>query len=216
MKRLSVCLLLFVLAVTICPAAFGAKKSGSLLPEDFTFNGAALGDTMEVMQEKLGEPDFDTDIVVLDQAVKCYVYSADLKVCTDPRTDKIVAFVCRDKEYKARDGVTYGATRAKLMQTYGKAEREKRDGNLYYVYRNPEDEKQKLMLQLEPAQYYVESFLITSLPLTEDEIAEYEMGEFPPELLGGDEEPELRGGFNSRGEWWMSYGTGSGASVGIE
>lgn len=213
MRRLSVCLLVFVLTVMACSAAFAAKKKGSLQPEDFTFKGAALGDTAAVMQEKLGEPDFDTDIVVLEQTVKCYVYSSDLKICTDPRTDKIVAFVCKDKEYKARDGVTYGSTRAKLMQTYGRAEHLKYDGSVYYVYRNPDDERQKLMLQMEPAQYYVESFLITSLPLTEEELAEYEMGEFPPELLSG-EEPELKGGFNSKGEWWMSYGTGSGVSIG--
>ena len=215
MKKFSVCLLVFVIMLAACSSALAAKKSGSLQPVDFTFRGAALGDTAAVMQEKLGEPDFDTDIVVLDQTVKCYVYSADLKVCTDPRTDRIVAFVCKDKEYKARDGVTYGSTRAKLMNTYGKADKEKRDGSLYYVYRNPEDERQKLMLKMEPTDYYVESFLITSLPLTEDELAEYEMGEFPTELLGGDDEPELSGGFNSKGEWWTSYRVNDNVRIGI-
>ena len=125
-----------------------------------------------------------------------------------------MAFVCKDKEYKARDGVTYGATRAKLMNTYGKADKEKRDGSLYYVYRNPEDERQKLMLKMEPTDYYVESFLITSLPLTEDELAEYEMGEFPTELEG-DDEPALRGGLNSKGEWWATYRVNDNVTIGI-
>ena len=214
MKKFSVCLLVFAFMLMACSGAMAGKKGGSLQPEDFMFRGVALGDTAAMMQEKLGEPDFDTDIVVLDQTVKCYVYSADLKVCTDPRTDKVVAFVCKDKEYKARDGVTYGATRAKLMNTYGKADREKRDGNLYYVYRNPDDERQKLMLKMEPTDYYVESFLLTSLPLTEDELAEYEMGEFPT-ALEGDEEPALKGGFNSKGEWWATYRGNDNVSIGI-
>lgn len=214
MRKISVCFFVVALMISLSSAVFAAKKTGSLQPEDFAFKGVALGDTSAVMQEKLGEPDFDTEIVVLEQAVKCYVYSADLKVCVDPRTEKVVAVLCKDKEYKARNGVSYGATRAKLMSTYGKADKEKRDGNLYYVYRNPEDEKQKLMLQMEPADYYVESFLITSLPLTEDEAAEYEMGEFPTELSGEDE-PKLSGGFNSRGEWWAAYKVNDNLTIGI-
>ena len=97
MKKFSVCILVCLLMMSICSMAFAAKKTGSLQPEDFAFKGVALGDTSAVMQEKLGEPDFDTEIVVLEQAVKCYVYSADLKVCVDPRTEKVVAVLCKDK-----------------------------------------------------------------------------------------------------------------------
>lgn len=91
----------------------------------------------------------------------------------------------------------------------------KRDGDIYYVYRNPEDEKQKLMLSLDTVNYYVESFLITSLPLTEDEQAEYDMGEFPTELENDQDDNGLSGGFNSHGEWWAKYQVNDYITVGI-
>ena len=175
----------------------------------------ALGDDAASLAEKLGEADFDTDIVVLDQTVKAYIYGSDLKIAVDPRNNKVVAILCKDKDYKARDGVTYGSTRAKLLQVYGKGDKLKRDVEIYYVYRNPEDEKQKLMLSLETTNYYVESFLITSLPLTEEEQAEYDMGEFPTELEDNQDDNRLSGGFNSRGEWWAQYRVNDHITVGI-
>ena len=196
-------------------SALAAKKTGSLQPEDFAYKGVALGDDAASLTEKLGEADFDTDIVVLDQTVKAYIYGSDLKIAVDPRNNKVVAILCKDKDYKAREGVTYGSTRAKLLQVYGKGDKLKRDGEIYYVYRNPEDEKQKLMLSLETTNYYVESFLITSLPLTEEEQAEYDMGEFPTELEDNQDDNRLSGGFNSRGEWWAQYRVNDHITVGI-
>ena len=207
-----------VLVLCMCMlsvTALAAKKTGSLQPEDFAYKGVALGDNAASLTEKLGEADFDTDIVVLDQTVKAYIYGSDLKIAVDPRNNKVVAILCKDKDYKARDGVTYGSTRAKLLQVYGKGDKLKRDGEIYYVYRNPEDEKQKLMLSLETTNYYVESFLITSLPLTEEEQAEYDMGEFPTELEDNQDDNRLSGGFNSRGEWWAQYRVNDHITVGI-
>jgi len=207
-----------VLVLCMCMlsvTALAAKKTGSLQPEDFAYKGVALGDDAASLTEKLGEADFDTDIVVLDQTVKAYIYGSDLKIAVDPRNNKVVAILCKDKDYKAREGVTYGSTRAKLLQVYGKGDKLKRDGEIYYVYRNPEDEKQKLMLSLETTNYYVESFLITSLPLTEEEQAEYDMGEFPTELEDNQDDNRLSGGFNSRGEWWAQYRVNDHITVGI-
>ena len=207
-----------VLVLCMCmlsATALAAQKTGSLQAEDFAYKGVALGDDVTSMTEKLGEADFDTDIVVLDQTVKAYIYGSDLKIAVDPRNNKVVAILCKDKDYKARDGVTYGSTRAKLLQVYGKGDKLKRDGEIYYVYRNPEDEKQKLMLSLETTNYYVESFLITSLPLTEEEQAEYDMGDFPTELEDNQDDNKLSGGFNSRGEWWAQYRVNDHITVGI-
>lgn len=211
---------LLVFLTVVCmlfslPLSADAAKKGELQGVDFTFKGVALGDTAAQMSSKLGEPDFDTDIIVLDQTVKCYVYSAKLKVCTDPRTDKVVAIICKDKEYRAREDVTYGSTRAKLRAVYGDAEKFKQDGAIYYLYRNPDDEKQKLMLSMEPINYYVEGWLITSLPITEEEAAEYEMGEFPTDLGNEPAEPALSGGFNSKGEWWTAYKINDNVTVGV-
>ena len=179
MKRIVMCVLVLCMCM-LSATALAAKKTGSLQPEDFAYKGVALGDDAASLAEKLGEADFDTDIVVLDQTVK-----------------------------------TYGSTRAKLLQVYGKGDKLKRDGEIYYVYRNPEDEKQKLMLSLETTNYYVESFLITSLPLTEEEQAEYDMGEFPTELEDNQDDNRLSGGFNSRGEWWAQYRVNDHITVGI-
>ena len=214
MKRIVMCVLVLCMCM-LSATALAAKKTGSLQPEDFAYKGVALGDDAASLTEKLGEADFDTDIVVLDQTVKAYIYGSDLKIAVDPRNNKVVAILCKDKDYKARDGVTYGSTRAKLLQVYGKGDKLKRDGEIYYVYRNPEDEKQKLMLSLETTNYYVESFLITSLPLTEEEQAEYDMGDFPTELENNQDDNRLSGGFNSRGEWWAQYRVNDHVTVGI-
>lgn len=214
MKRIVMCVLVLCMCM-LSATALAAKKTGSLQPEDFAYKGVALGDDAASLTEKLGEADFDTDIVVLDQTVKAYIYGSDLKIAVDPRNNKVVAILCKDKDYKAREGVTYGSTRAKLLQVYGKGDKLKRDGEIYYVYRNPEDEKQKLMLSLETTNYYVESFLITSLPLTEEEQAEYDMGEFPTELEDNQDDKRLSGGFNSRGEWWAKYRVNDHITVGI-
>lgn len=214
MKRIVMCVLVLCMCM-LSATALAAKKTGSLQPEDFAYKGVALGDDAASLTEKLGEADFDTDIVVLDQTVKAYIYGSDLKIAVDLRNNKVVAILCKDKDYKAREGVTYGSTRAKLLQVYGKGDKLKRDGEIYYVYRNPEDEKQKLMLSLETTNYYVESFLITSLPLTEEEQAEYDMGEFPTELEDNQDDNRLSGGFNSRGEWWAQYRVNDHITVGI-
>jgi len=214
MKRIVMCVLVLCMCM-LSATALAAKKTGSLQAEDFAYKGVALGDDAASLTEKLGEADFDTDIVVLDQTVKAYIYGSDLKIAVDPRNSKVVAILCKDKDYKARDGVTYGSTRAKLLQVYGKGDKLKRDGEIYYVYRNPEDEKQKLMLSLETTNYYVESFLITSLPLTEEEQAEYDMGEFPTGLEDDQDDNKLSGGFNSRGEWWAQYRVNDHITVGI-
>lgn len=214
MKRIVMCVLVLCMCM-LSVTALAAKKTGSLQPEDFAYKGVALGDDAASLTEKLGEADFDTDIVVLDQTVKAYIYGSDLKIAVDPRNNKVVAILCKDKDYKARGGVTYGSTRAKLLQVYGKGDKLKRDGDIYYVYRNPEDEKQKLMLSLDTVNYYVESFLITSLPLTEEEQAEYDMGEFPTELENDQDDNGLSGGFNSHGEWWAKYQVNDHVTVGI-
>lgn len=214
MKRIVMCVLVLCMCM-LSATALAAKKTGSLQPEDFAYKGVALGDNAASLTEKLGEADFDTDIVVLDQTVKAYIYGSDLKIAVDPRNNKVVAILCKDKDYKAREGVTYGSTRAKLLQVYGKGDKLKRDGDIYYVYRNPEDEKQKLMLSLDTVNYYVESFLITSLPLTEEEQAEYDMGEFPTELENDQDDNGLSGGFNSHGEWWAKYQINDHVTVGI-
>lgn len=213
-KKILLCFMLVCLLCTGVLSAASAKSKGALQPEDFTFRGVALGDTADVMREKLGEPDFDTDIIVLGESVKCYVYSAELKVCVDPRYDKVVAVLCKDKNYKGREDVTYGSTKAKLMQVYGKYEKLKRDGDIYYYYVNPEDEKQKLMFVMETTNFYVESLLLTSLPLTEEEEADYDLGEFPEEM-DGSQEDNIGAGFNDRGQWWTGYRVNDNVTIGI-
>lgn len=218
MKKSVVILLVLVTCLLSLATASATKKQAGLLPEDFAYKGLALGDTAEKMQQVLGEPDFDTTLIVLDQSVKGYIYSADLKVCVDPRTEKVVAIIAKDKNYQAHAGVTYGSTRAKLKNVYGSYDKLKRDGDIYYYYRNPDDEHQKLMFIMETTNYYVQSFLYTSLPLTEEEEAEYDMGEFPTDLGGediSDDDDRFSGGFSSRDGWWANYRVNDNITIGI-
>lgn len=54
--------------------------AGGLVAEDFAIHGLKLGASAEEMQQLLGEPMFDTDMVQAGVRVKRYTYSPDLKV----------------------------------------------------------------------------------------------------------------------------------------
>ncbi|MBO6245431.1 MAG: hypothetical protein J6N55_04020, partial [Anaerovibrio sp.] len=70
-------LVLFLLLMIISSVTFAAT------PEDFAFKGLRLGDSYDTMVEKLGEPDFDTDMYIRGVQVIRYTYSADQKIYVD-------------------------------------------------------------------------------------------------------------------------------------
>lgn len=152
-------LVLFLLLMIFSTAAFAATD------EDFSFKGLRLGDSYETMVEKLGEPDFDTDMYLRGVQVIRYTYSADQKIYLDAKDKKVVEMFCKSKHYVGPHGVTYGATRAGLTKAFGKSEHKHLDGNVYYIYYNPAASKEKLLISMEPEQLYLLSWTYTSLDL---------------------------------------------------
>ena len=160
-KILGIVLLLLLVLSTV---SFAAK------PTDFTFNGLSLGDSVDEMKEKLGEPDFDTEMYHRGVPVIRYTYSADQKIYVSAEDKKVVEMFCKSKHYVGPYGVTYGATRAGITKAFGNAEHKQMDGGVYYLYTNPANKQQKMLLELEPEKYYLLSWTYTCLDVDEDAV----------------------------------------------
>lgn len=159
-----VCLLLIFFAL---PQA--AQAQGFLEPADFEVKGIALGATKEQMLAVFGKPDFHKERVVWDVLVRYYVFSKGYEVGVAVATGQVVDILVRDAYYKARAGVRHGATAYKIQTTFGKKQRTFLDGDVCYIYENPQDKKKRLIITVEPTNGSLCSWRITSLPLTEDE-----------------------------------------------
>lgn len=143
--------------------------SFAAVPTDFSFKGLCLGDSVEQMKEKLGEPDFDTEMYYRGVPVIRYTYSAEQRIFVSAADKRVVEMFCKSKHYVGPHGVTYGATRAGLMDVFGQAEHKNINGSVCYVYTNPANKKEKMVLELETEKYYLLSWTFTSLSLDEDE-----------------------------------------------
>ena len=86
-------ILIFLVLMMISAVTFGAEA------EDFSFKGLRLGDSVETMVKKLGEPDFDTDMYLRGVHVIRYTYSADQRIYVDA-ADKRVAVLVEWPEYE--------------------------------------------------------------------------------------------------------------------
>lgn len=147
--------------------------AGGLVAEDFAIHGLKLGASAEEMQQLLGEPMFDTDMVQAGVRVKRYTYSPDFKVYVSQETGRVLEIFCKEEKYQARDGVAYGATRAKLNNVYGEAEHRQIGGLIYYIYRNPENQQQRLMVQIDNDHLYAKAWTVSVLPLDEEEAMDF-------------------------------------------
>lgn len=147
--------------------------AGGLVAEDFAIHGLKLGASAEEMQQLLGKPMFDTDMVQAGVRVKRYTYSPDLKVYMSQETGRVLEIFCKEEKYQARDGVAYGATRAKLNNVYGEAEHRQIGGLIYYIYRNPENQQQRLMVQIDNDHLYAKAWTVSVLPLDEEEAMDF-------------------------------------------
>lgn len=133
------------------------------VPEDFSFKGLRLGDSVEQMVERLGEPDFDTEMYLRGVPVIRYTYSADQRVYVSAADKRVVEIFCKSKQYVGPHGVCYGATRAGLTRAFGQSEHKRLAGNIYYMYYNPANGQEKMLLEMEPEKYYLLSWTYTSL-----------------------------------------------------
>ena len=151
----------------VLPMAAGAQ--GALTPEDFTVKGIALGDSEEKMRAAFGKPDFDKERMVWDIHMRYYAFPHGYEVGISADTGKVADILVKSKDYTARAGVRYGATAYKIRTTFGEKERTFLDGSICYVYENPKDQRQRLILSVDSTDGSLRSWRLTSLPLTEEE-----------------------------------------------
>lgn len=137
---------------------------------DFSYKGLYLGDSYEKMVQLLGTPRYDMEQLVQGVMVTYYMYPKDTKIALDNRNKKVVDMQTKDKDYATNDGVKIGATPYKMKQVYGKAEKKFMEGKAYYIYENPNMKSQRLLLQIESTEGYLESFQLTSLPLADEAV----------------------------------------------
>lgn len=146
-------------AIAFCAFAVSVFAAS---PEDFTYKGIKLGDPYETVAEKLGQPRVNFDYIVKDNIVTYYFYKGnDMRIGIDRFTNKVVDIRVSDKAYATEKGVKIGATPHKILKEYGPANKERINGHIYYIYKNPQDEKQQLLLDV--SQGDLEEFRITTL-----------------------------------------------------
>lgn len=138
-------------------------------PEDFSCKGVVLGGPSDGMAKALGESLFDNDRLVYGVHVKYYTFQHDVVVGVDPVTSRVVDIVIKDHNYRARGDVRYGATAYWIQHVYGKQARVFMDGATWYIYENPAQKGQRLLIEAEPTTGTLLSWRITSLPITEEE-----------------------------------------------
>lgn len=151
MKKFIVCFLFLMLFSSVVFAASGS---------DFSYQGLKLGDDYDTMIQKLGSPRTDISHLLEDRVVTYYFYK-DTRLGIDEVSKKIVDIRIADKAYSAENGVKLGATAHKIMKEYGKVVKEKVKGQVYYIYYNEDNPKEKLMLDVSPG--YLEEIRITDL-----------------------------------------------------
>lgn len=156
--------LVLLLVLAVSSTALAAVEEA-----DFSYRGVRLGDNYEQMCAAVGEPLYDKELRIQGVTVKKYVYKDDFEISIAVKSGRVVDIVSKNQKYELRPGVRYGATYHKLVQTYGKAERQFLDAKTCIVYDNTVAKHQHLVLQLETEQKYLLALRITALPLTDEE-----------------------------------------------
>ena len=141
----------------------------AVAPEDFACKGVQLGGPSDGMAKALGEPLFDNERMVYGIHVKYYTFQHDIVVGVDPNNGKVVDIVIKDHDYRAPGDVRYGATAYWVQHVYGKKARVFMDGATWYIYENPAQKGDRLLIEAEPTTGTLLSWRITSLPLTDEE-----------------------------------------------
>ncbi|SDG73152.1 hypothetical protein SAMN05216584_11074 [Selenomonas sp. WCT3] len=154
-----------LLTVWTMPAGAQAK----LLDEDFICNTVALGDDDAKVIEAFGNPIYDRTVRIAGILVKECDFNGDFTIGFAVNTGKVVDITIKNKKYEARNGVRYGATAAWIQQTYGAKKARRIDGNKFFVYDNPKDRFQHLMLQMNTEDNSLLVMRITALPVDDTE-----------------------------------------------
>jgi hypothetical protein len=158
-----------------------AGAQAKLLEEDFVCNTVTLGDEDDKVIAAFGTPIYDRTVRISGILVKECDFNGEFTVGFAVSTGKVVDITIKNKKYEARNGVRYGATSAWIQQTYGVKKPRRIDGNKFYVYDNPKDRFQHLMLQMNTDDNSLMVMRITALPL--DDVERQELMIRKPELF---------------------------------
>lgn len=144
-----------ILCMMMMMQVFAAEKV------DFSYRGVEIGTSYEAMTSKIGQPRMDISHLTDTAVVTYYIYGEnnDTRIGIDETTKSVVDIRISDKSYETEKGVKIGATLYKLNKVYGKGEKERIGGKVYYVYQ--QNEKERLMLDI--SQGYLNEIRITVL-----------------------------------------------------
>ena len=164
----AVCVLVYFLTV---PAghALASEPVGHVEDGDFSCGGFSLGDREEKLLAAREKPLFDKEVSVYGIAVRYYIFGKDLEAGVSLRTGKVVDIRIRGENFRGRGGIRRGATPYKIKSVYGKGEHRLLDGVIYHIYEHPPKSFKRLMLAMDSEGTRLDSFRMTSLPLTEEE-----------------------------------------------
>lgn len=176
-------LLLIVTFLLFFPIRGGAAEK--LMDADFICQSVAIGDEEAKAAAVFGEPIYEKNVCIEGVFVKECDYAGDFTIGIARSTGKVIDIISKGKQYTVRNGIRYGATPGWIAKTYGKVPRTMLDGNFFYIYTNPKEAFQHLMLQVDSEDGHLTAMRITGLPMNEEE--RNEMRKVHPELF---EEPE--------------------------
>lgn len=154
---------LYLIIFCLCCSIFSLGMTFAPTKNNLTYNKLQLGDTYEQMIAQFGTPRYSENSYLWGQKITYYVYQNNNKVGINDETKQIVDIIIVDDTYNHNDKLKTGMTRYKIEQTFGQADRQLFEGNTCYLYKN--EQKQRLIIQVEPTEKYLESFRITSLPI---------------------------------------------------
>lgn len=154
---------LLVLLSCIFFAIFSLGMTFTPTSKELSYNGLALGDNYDKMIERFGTPRYDQQDYLWGNKVTYYVYKNENKIGINTDTGKVVDIIIVDDTYNNGEELKDGTTSFKIEKLFGKTERQLIDGEVCYAYKN--DNNERILLQVEPTDRYLESFRITSLPI---------------------------------------------------
>ena len=178
-------LLLLTAALLLLPLQ--GEAAGKLTDAAFACRSVTIGDDEAKATAVFGEPVYEKNVCIEGIFVKECDYAGDFTVGIARADGKVIDIISRGKQYEARNGVRYEATSGWITGTYGKVPRTMLDGNIFYIYANPKDRFQHLMIQADSEDGHLLAMRITGLPVNEEE--REEMMKLRPELF---KEPEDR------------------------
>lgn len=154
--RLLILLSCFIFAV------FSLGMTFSPTSQEFSYNGLKLGDSYDRMIERFGTPRYDQPDYAWGNKLTYYVYKNENKIGINSETGKVVDIIIVDDTYNDGDDLKDGTTSFKIEKLFGKTERQFINGEVCYAYKNGDE---RIILQVEATDRYLESFRITSLPI---------------------------------------------------